>query len=322
VPVRQTLKFAVVREDPELECELVRAGGRRAALVVASGGCTLLTLQARFAELHVAAFDRNPMQLEHVRKKGRAAARGEHAALNIDDPAPSGLNQCGEFEGLFRLLRGALCEFVATPDELSAYFDAGTPRDVRRAWALGCTESHYWPAAFATVFNDALLHAMFGPEATQHAPPGSYPRYFQQAFTRGLLRDDGPTNPFLQHVLLGAYRLADSPAYVRARRDARDIELIEGSLLDVPDLGRFDLVSLSNVFDWSDDALAAAWGAALSSRARPGTAVLIRQLNNRRDVRRFFTPAFEFDDALGARFVERDRSLFYDRIEVGFRRPA
>jgi S-adenosylmethionine-diacylglycerol 3-amino-3-carboxypropyl transferase len=99
------------------------------------------------------------------------------------------------------------------------------------------------------------------------------------------------------------------------------IDIIEGSLPEVAgrfDLGRFDLFSLSNVFDWSDDALVADWGGRIARAAHAGAAVLIRQRNNRREVARFF-PGFRFDDALGAALLERDRSLFYERILVGFR---
>ena len=41
-------QFAVVREDPDLEAELVQHSGARAVLLVASGGCTALTLLHRF----------------------------------------------------------------------------------------------------------------------------------------------------------------------------------------------------------------------------------------------------------------------------------
>ena len=68
--------------------------------------------------------------------------------------------------------------------------------------------------------------------------------------------------------------------------------MLEGSLPD--DLERFQLFSLSNVLDWSDDALAADWGQRIGRAARPGSAVLLRQLNNSRPVERFF-PQLEFD---------------------------
>jgi S-adenosylmethionine-diacylglycerol 3-amino-3-carboxypropyl transferase len=311
--MRPTLKFAVVREDPEIECALVARTQARAVLTVASGGCTALTLAQAYPDLDVTAFDLNPTQLDHVRAKMEAARAGDLGALNVGDPSREGLNQRGEFEGLFRVLRHALTEFVCAPDEIARFFlhPAEAPTLLAR-WR----SQRYWPVAFALALADPLLETMFGPAATQHAARGSYPGYFQRVFERGLARPDAPANPFLQHVLLGFY--LRPPPYVGVTSTAR-VALVEGSLTDVPALARFDLWSLSNVFDWGDDALVAAWAHAFVANARPGAAVLLRQLNNRRDLRRFFGPSVRFDDARGADLQARDRSVFYERIEVGFR---
>jgi S-adenosylmethionine-diacylglycerol 3-amino-3-carboxypropyl transferase len=312
------VKFAVVREDADLETELCSKLDARRVLLVASGGCTALTLAHRFPGLRVTAFDQSAAQLAHVEAKRAAVERRDLASLNVGDDSPSGLNQRGEFEGLFRTMRAFVEEFVAPRTDLARYFAPTTSLDERAALVAAWTASRYWPVATALSFHDDFLHAMFGPAATQHAQPGSYPAYFRHAFERGLRDPAGPQNPFLRHVLLGEYDVAAPPDYVHAQRDP-GLELVEGTLLDVPDLARFDLFSLSNVFDWSDDALVAAWAGALRRAARPGAAVLVRQLNNRRDVRRFFGDDFFFDEALGAELLRRDRSLFYERIEVGFR---
>jgi S-adenosylmethionine:diacylglycerol 3-amino-3-carboxypropyl transferase len=70
-------KFAVVREDAALEVELVRRSSAREVLIVASGGCTALTLRHLFPTLEVTAFDLNPADL---RTCGEAlVARGQSA---------------------------------------------------------------------------------------------------------------------------------------------------------------------------------------------------------------------------------------------------
>ncbi|NVJ23787.1 MULTISPECIES: DUF3419 family protein [Myxococcus] len=313
------LKFAVVREDPELEQELIVRTRARALLTVASGGCTLLTLARHNPSLELVGFDFNPRQLAHVREKAASLGTARMEDFNVRATDATGLNQRGEFEGLFRTLRHFLEEFAAPPRELSAFFEPTTSAAERAALRDGWFASSYWPVAFQLAFADPFLHAMFGPAATQHATPGSYPGYFQATFERGLRREDAHHNPYLQHVLLGAYRPEDRPAYLRAEAPL-PVTLVQGSLPAVPDLGRFDVVSLSNIFDWSDDTLVSEWATLLSREARPGCAVLLRQLNNQRDLRRFFSPAFVFDDALGKELQARDRSLFYERIEVGFRR--
>lgn len=301
--ITEGLKFAVVREDPRLEEDLVERFRLRRPLVVASGGCTALGLSTRADLEQVTAFDLNPVQLAHVARKREAAERGDLEALAT-------LERAGSFEALFRVLRRFVEELV-TPD-LPAFFDGGD----RAAIAARMFASPYWPAAFATAFNEPFLHAMFGPAATQHAEPGSYPPYFRRVFERGLTREDAADNPFLQRVFLDGPR---EPPPWATRPQRVELELLRGTLLDVPALERFDLFSLSNVFDWSDDALVSAWAQAIVGAARPGAVILLRQLNNRRDLRAFFAPAFTFDDALGRALREADRSLFYERVEVGVR---
>lgn len=302
----QRPQFAVTREDPRLEAHLVDRFGIDRVVCVASGGCTPLTLARRPRPPAVIAFDLNPAQLAHCREK---AACADPARLNVEAADPRGLNQRGAFEGLFRLLRQVILEFVTTPAEIEAFFTG-------EAELLDRWRTHpYWPTAFALAFADPLLLTMFGPAAIQHAAPGSYPGYFQRAFERGLAAEGAARNPFLQHVFLGRYRAEDAPAYVG--RTGGEITWIEGDLCAVPVAG-VGLFSLSNVFDWSDDALVERWADHLAGAA-PGAVVLIRQLNNQRDLRGFFAPAWRFDDALGAALLARDRSLFYNRIEVAIR---
>jgi len=303
------VKFAVVREDPEVECALLdMLPSAREALVVASGGCTALRLGQRFPALSVTAFDHNPAQLAHVRDKLGAALRHDLDVLDV-------LNERGAFEAIFRVLRHFLREFVWEGDEVERYFEAG-PDDgaILARWMA----SPYWSVAFSVSFGDELLRATFGPAALQHAVPGSYPGYFQRALERGLRVAVGHRNPFLQHIFLGRYREADRPPAQRLDR-VPALTLVEGTLLDVPDLSRFALVSLSNLFDWSDDAVVARWAARLCAECSPGAVLLFRQLNNRRSLRAFFEPSFRFDDVLGAAMLERERSLFYDRVEVAVR---
>jgi S-adenosylmethionine-diacylglycerol 3-amino-3-carboxypropyl transferase len=311
------LKFAVVREDPEIEESVARRIRARSALLVCSGGCTALHLHARLPDLALAVFDIQPVQLEHLARKVEALRAGDLAALNVEDPSPDALNQRGSFEGLFRVWSHFVGEFIASRGEIERFFQDGALD--RPALVARWRGSAYWPASFEVTFAEPFLHAMFGPDATQHAERGSYPRYFQRAFERGLAREDAAENPFLQHILLQKYLAKNAPAYTQGYVFGQPIERVQGTLLDVPRLERFDLFSLSNVFDWSGDETTLAWGSALARAARPGAAVIIRQLNNDRNIRRFFEPAFSFDDVLSEELTRRERSLFYDRVQVGFR---
>ena len=331
------LKFAVVREDPRVEIGAFEALGVEPTklLLIASGGCTAFALQTALPRAEMTLVDPNPAQIEHVRRK---RARLESGALlsdfNVGTDDPDGLSECGEFEALFRTLRCFIHEFVAPYEDWRAFFDGGELPDLAQK---------YWPVAFHLAFSDPFLNAMFGPDATQHAEPGSYPDYFRSVFESGLRRDVARDNPFLHHVLLGHYleRPAALPEFLveapqppkggalrgRASRAARapvsesadDRFTYVQATIDQVDLGGYDFIGLSNVFDWMEADRVAEVMEKLRTETRPGTVVLWRQLNNDRNLPAQLRGTFTFDDALGQRLQARDRSLFYSRIHVGLR---
>lgn len=307
------LSFAVVREDPELERSVLQRDlpMATAALVVASGGCTALSLLGAMPALEVHAFDINPVQLAHVRAKFEAANAGADR-LNIHDADPRMLNQSGEFERLFRMLRESLRSLVTSDAEIERFFHS-RDRSERLAIVRRWTQSPYWAPIFESVFHDRMLEAMFGPSATQHAEPGSYPRYFQRVFERGLTHERAADNYFLHHVLLGKYLANALPSYIR-HPAAKLPTLLLGSLPDLSDLSRYDLLSLSNILDWSDDAQTLEWARALRMGARRGAAILIRQLNNQRDLHSALGEDFSLDMARSDELLAMDRSLFYERV--------
>ena len=301
-------KFAVVREDPELESTLVEHTGATALLTVASGGCTPLTLATRHPSLAVTAFDVSEAQLRHVERKVEALLAGRLEALGLGSTDPRGLHQLGHFEGLFRLLSQGVRDLIdLDPARL-------VPPVEPEALATALS-SPYWPALYATLLADPLLHAMFGPAATQHAVPGSYPAYFQRAFERGLASD--APNYFVRHVFAQDYAPGDAPAYLLSPPSDVPLTLVHGTLTDVPELARFGVISLSNVFDWSDDTLVAAWADHLRQHTTTGTHVLVRKLNNDRPLH--FGAGFVRETQLSARLLAADRSLFYRHIEVWVR---
>ena len=80
---------------------------------------------------------------------------------------------------------------------------------------------------------------------------------------------------------------------------------------------------LSNIFDWSSDQLVEDWSSCLMSLRR-GSYITIRQLNNERDLSKFFDIGFDITDCVGGRSIasilKSDRSLFYNRLTVLVRR--
>ncbi len=317
------VQFAVVREDPMVEAELVRLTNARNVLLIASGGCTALTLQALFPDLRITIVDFNPAQLERVREKMRALRDSDtatrHQRFNIGTSDPNGLNQNGNFESLFRGLREFIFDLVADETEIRALFEE---QDRLASVSEILFSSKYWEVAFDLYFSDSLLNTMFGPDATQHAEPGSYPRYFQQLFERGLTSPTAFDNYFLHHVFLGYYlqRPASLPYYLLSPPTDYRFQMIEGTLDQVSELQCFDLISLSNIMDWMPLTESVALISYLQNEMKSGASVLYRQLNNDTDLSVHFGDSFAFNTALGVRFQSAERSLFYSNVHVGKRR--
>ena len=304
------VQFAVVREDPMVEVELVRLTNANNVLLIASGGCTALTLQALFPDLHITLFDFNPAQLERVREKMSALRDVDeakrHRKFNIGTSDPKGLNQNGNFESLFRGLREFIFDLVADEAEIRRLFEKeGQLANVAEV----LFSSRYWSVAFDLYFSDSLLNAMFGPDATQHAEPGSYPRYFQTLFERGLTSAKAFDNYFLHHVFLGYYlqRPASLPYYLLAPSTAYHFQMIEGTLDQVPELRRFDLISLSNIMDWMPLAEINSLIGHLQNEMRSGASVLYRQLNNYTDLSTYFGRFIRVQSSIG-RPIPRSRT--------------
>lgn len=313
----QKLLYAVIREDPRLEGDLIHRFRAKRVLCVASGGCVALSLASRFPEVAITAFDTNASQLSHLVEKADAATRRDLVALNVENAASTGLNQNGQLEKVFRLLRAFFEEFIAKHGEMLSFFVRARPLPELDAMTRRWIGSRYFRAAFHACFAEELVHSTLG-RPPRWAEDGTHPSYFARAFARGFRRDAAPENPFLQHVFLGGYRKECAPYYIR-NAGKLEVERVHGTLLDVPDLSRFDVVSLSNLLDGMEDDETEAWANALTALA-PGSAILIRQMNSTRKLRPFFERAFRFDDTLGRSYALRDRSLFYNRVEVGFRR--
>jgi S-adenosylmethionine-diacylglycerol 3-amino-3-carboxypropyl transferase len=328
MPVDNPIQFALVREDADTEFAVLDALQKdaRSALLVASGGCTALSLMARRPDLALTLIDANQHQLDLVGRKLTALrdhppgspARRTLFGVDVDDDAS--LSGCGNFESLFRGLRAVLDDLVMPAGERRALLSsgAGPERTARLTSLLG---NCYWPVAFELFFSDALLEAMFGTDATQHAPRGSYPGYFRGVVERGLQRDDAARNWFLHQVLLGHGLEGALPDWFGASFGGlTQPTMLHAGMADAPSFSTFDVIQLSNLFDWmnSDDVNAIV--ARLCAECRPGTVVLLRQLNNRAPVEQAMAPAFDVDFALSGRLTRDDRSLFYERILVFVRR--
>ncbi len=316
------VQFAVVREDPRLELEVLDRLPAQRLLLIASGGCTALTLAGLRGDLSMTLLDPNPSQLELVKRKiamlGNSDRAERLAAFNVERDDPSGLSECGNFESLFRGLRRFLNEFVMPADAMRALFT----RPGALAQAPTLLFAHpYWPVAFDLFLSESLLNTMFGPDATQYAEPASYPGYFRTLMERGLMRPDAQDNRFLHHVLLGHYldRPSCLPSFVHAPPQAYPFTFHQGFIDDGMDLGAFHFIGLSNILDWMAPTEITRLMNQILGQTAPGTVVMWRQLNNQRDLTAHLRPVFSFDESWNQALWARDQSLFYTSVHVGVR---
>jgi len=315
------IQFAVVREDPRIEMEVLERHQCERLLLIASGGCVALSLATQRPSLAITLLDPNRAQLSLIERKIEALAspRSERMArFNVETSAPQGLSECGNFESLFRGLRQFLFEFVLPAADMRRLFCE--PDALAEAPTL-LFEQPYWTVAFQLFFSDPLLNTMFGPHATQHAEPGSYPPYFRTRFERALQRPDALDNPFLHHVFLGHYldRPESLPPFLVEPAERYDFDVHHGFIDADVDLSSFDFIGLSNILDWMPADDVEQLMQKVLRETEDGAVVMWRQLNNHRDITRYLSPTFAFDNAWDRALWERDRSLFYSSLHVGVR---
>ncbi|WP_257265388.1 BtaA family protein [Endozoicomonas sp. ONNA2] len=309
---RHPLNFAVVREDPSPEINSIEKNRGTSALVVASGGCTALALKNTFPHLQVDLFDINPTQLQHVKNKITAIKNKDYRLLNIENSDPSGLNQNGVFEGYFRIFRQIFIEFISSESELELFFNSDyiVRKEILSKW----TSAPFWQPIFDICFNNTFLTAMFGDNAVQHAERDSYIAYFRQCFTTALGKENSADNYFLQSIFLGCYLKSNAPSFLTSQTDY-EFNYLCSALPDLEKIDHYDLISLSNILDWCDKETIDQHITALKTM-RPGSTLILRQLNNVQSLRALLESEFLFDDQSGSYYQSHDQSMFYNRIEI------
>jgi S-adenosylmethionine-diacylglycerol 3-amino-3-carboxypropyl transferase len=307
------IQFSVVREDPMIEQLIVERFAVGKCLLVASGGCTALSLSAMCPNIDIDVFDLNSDQIELLSEKSKALQGGiSNSTFDIGKSNSLGLNQSGSFEKLFRGLRKFIWDFVAPAEFWEECFNK-EGKNLEDVFS-----NKFWKIGFELFFHDSLLNGIFGPDATQYAQPGSYPDYFRNVIENGLKSTDRGSNYFLHHILIGYYKdEKDSlPPYLQGSFSGFKGKKFIGTLDNISNLKDYQLIQLSNLFDWmSPEDSKKIWDD-LGSRMAPGAIVLVRQLNNKRDLSIYSGQKFKYDEKLGNELLDKDRSMFYERIFV------
>jgi len=287
-------------------------------LMIGSGGCIALSLKTIFPNLDLNIIDVNPHQLTHINKKLKAVQCSNFKELNVNTKNDSCLNQAGKFDSMFQELRDSFIELVSNKKEVLSFFDSDLS-DISRSIILEKWTNHNnISSPFQNVFNDININKVFSDEATKHGSPGSYISYMKNKILTGLNKKDSHLNPFLQHIFLGYYQSDNAFPYMKSKNKL-DIPMIEGSILNLDNIHSYDIVSLSNIFDWSSETIVERHARYLS-QMKKGSAIIIRQINNHKDWIKIFNDYFTEDKNFDSYWQEHDRSLFYDHIRLFIRK--
>lgn len=310
--------FAVNREDHYVEYDVINRLDPNRMLMIGSGGCIALSIKTTYPDLDLNVIDVNPHQLTHINKKSKAVQCSDLKELNVHTRDDSCLNQAGKFETMFQELRDSFIELVSNKKEVLSFFDSDMS-DISRSIILQKWTNHnniFTP--FENVFNDQNINKVFSDEATKHGSPGSYINYMKNKILTGLNKKDSHLNPFLQHIFLGYYQSDNAFPYMKSKNKL-DIPMTEGSILNLDNIYSYDVVSLSNIFDWSSDTVVKTHARYLS-QMKKGSAIIIRQINNHKNWIEIFNDYFTEDKNFDSYWQEHDRSMFYDHIRLFIRK--
>ena len=310
--------FAVNREDHYVEYDVINRLDPNRMLIIGSGGCIALSIKTTYPDLDLNVIDVNPHQLTHINKKSKAVQCSDLKELNVHTKDDSCLNQAGKFETMFQELRDSFIELVSNKKEVLSFFDSDMS-DISRSIILEKWTNHNnISTPFQNVFNDKNINKVFSDEATKHGSPGSYISYMKNKILTGLNKKDSHLNPFLQHIFLGYYLSDNAFPYMKSKNKL-DIPMTEGSILNLDNIYSYDVVSLSNIFDWSSDTVVKTHARYLS-QMKKGSAIIIRQINNHKNWIEIFNDYFTEDKNFDSYWQEHDRSMFYDHIRLFIRK--
>lgn len=350
-PPDSELGYGHVREDPALEMSLVEVLARELGrplrvAVVASGGCTALTLLSSEHVARVDAIDLNPAQLHLVELKRTAVGcldlDEQRVLLDGDDDAteerwrlyermhdalPEATRaywDARQAEVGFGIARAARFERLCR--ELSdAFEEEGLDPLNRPSEALGHPA---WRSIFGRVFDGSRFASSFGTAAVAYSSERPMSAHFSQRLAEALRRTSSDNN-YLVRQLFSSDGASGPPcmqAAVQERMRALGtdrLHLHRGPLLgclaqltaDTP----VDLVQTSDVTDWLPPSERNALMRCVKDALSPGGALLARRLNGDGDLSSVVGKHLVTDAAMSASFLERERSFLYREVVVARR---
>lgn len=348
------LAFAQVREDPQLDLQLIRQlPASPTVVMIASGGETAIPLgREPLGALHLVDMNRSQLALTRLKWAlageapelalallGHLPLSDDHRARELThrlsrlDLAPANLgpvdlvsqlgpDHSGRYERTFAALRLALQPWQSQLDQL---LNSSDPEWATRFAAPEAEFGRALDQAFAEVMSLPNLVRLFGTEATQN-PRQSFASHFAQRTRVALRRFPANSNPFLWQIFAGRFPEGHCYDWLQPASGGRTPCRVQpvyhhgkmNEVLDELPPRSVDLVHLSNILDWLSFTQAQVTLQSAARVLKPGGRVIIRQLNSTLDI-----PAipseFQWDLELGTTLESIDRSFFYPGIFVGVR---
>ncbi len=352
-----TIYFAQIREDAEVERALLRREPKTRLAVIASGGCTAFSLLDDAVEV-VYAIDGNPAQaalvelkkvaLERLDRASFLALLGEapHAerlatyrrladglsesARRFWDAHPElvalGLGHCGVTERFYRFLGENLRRSVLDEAAWSRLF-ACERIEAQVAFFNDLCDTPAFRMATRVLLSRTTHLAFYPPfmfaQAAEHHFGDFFHRQLELELRARLVR----SNYFLSQVLYGRYLLErpeGMPAYLseagyaRAARNASKLVVVAEPLeVALPRLRSIDAFFLSNVFDWADAATRDRIVRAAHAAHAPFARFLFRNMLAETRTPPALDEAVHRDEALEAELRGIERSMLYRAIVCG-----
>jgi S-adenosylmethionine-diacylglycerol 3-amino-3-carboxypropyl transferase len=352
-PPDSELFYAHTREDPMLELELVerlaRERGRPLRVaVVASGGCTALTLLSSPDVARVDAIDLNPAQL-HLTELKRACIDGlnlgEQRRLFGADEASSP-DRLALYDRVRSDLSPAAREhWDARPEEIAfglghvarfermcnelagAFYEEGLNPADRPSEALGHPS---WNGIFGRVFDNGRYASEFGTASIAYSNQRPMWQHFSTSFAEALKRSRAQDNYFLAQVFHtgdGASPPCLEPDVQQAIRKhgTHRLHLHRGPLLGRLEAlgaqGKYDLVQTSDVTDWLPPEERRALMRTVASVLDDDGVVIARRMTADKELAPAVAAHLEIDAETSARFTAHERTYLYPEVVVASR-PA
>ncbi|AFZ01243.1 DUF3419 family protein [Calothrix sp. PCC 6303] len=351
------IAFSQVREDPTIEMRVIKQLAQTQnhplrLLLIASGGCTVLSLLSISEVAEIAAVDLNPAQIHLVELRrqallnlpiaaqldligaNKATSEAERIKLykKIASKLPTstrnywdareqqiafGINRVGKFEQLFRELSASFTEIGFDP--LNKTQEA--------------IESPQWRSLFENVFERDKLAVIFGEAAVNYSMDRSFGEHFADVFAHSLQKFVSTKNYFITQVWCDAYtdEIDGVPLYLQPlvqtsirQLGTERLKLHQGTFVEkMIELGAdkpFDLIQFSNISDWMppqdlDNMLLQAVHV-----LKPGGALIGRRLNGDHHLASLMAAHIFVDENFSRELLESDSSFFYREVVVGWKR--